>query len=406
MASAYGLALVAAPDPLGVLAALGAGIRDKGTLDMLNRARAILETNLGLLGVGTVSWAAMEPENGAALLAQSPDPEKLISEALASADANGTLRILFAMAHLSGGKDRLGSAAWSTVEKVLARLDHVTGDDLAADMTLPLWGKRTIDELFKAFVESIVHSLTTQSLPKGELLARLRALHDASTKERFRGLLKGVLGETSIEKLRRLASACDLKERVTRRFVERTAAKPAPTDVSRLYGSPIGVSAATWPRRGEAPMQHVITLATSALSAAAQKEFGSAVAVAAFVEAIDSPDGAWALVRLSASDLERHHEPIVAPAIQGVRLDVHEIAMPAAAFAGGAKKGPLKELRTALDHLDGVLASDVTSPKWIQDPEPRGTLIAELRASFAPQLNFGDQGAIYLMTDGVAFQCA
>lgn len=168
---------------------------------------------------------------------------------------------------------------------------------------------------------------------------------------------------------------------------------------------PIGVTQKTWPRGKHGPMHHVLTLETRVLSDEARDALGDAAAVALFLADIDEPAAGSAVVPLSASELRKASAPEVASTIDGVRLDLHEIPMPKAVFRGGKKTGTLRELRVALDRLDGTVATDVASPRWIQDPEHWGPLLLQFDARFAPKLNFGDQGALYVFPDDIVFQC-
>ncbi len=414
LAERYGGALVAASDPSGVLAALRAATKDKSTIDMLDRARKVLDTNLGRAGTAPVSWGAMDPVAGEALLAASSNAKQAIADALCSADGNVALRVFLSTSLLLRGSkpDMLGGDEWKTLRSILATLDRTAGDSLPDKIVRPTWGKMTLDEAFAWAWEVAVYALTrtaysSKPTTEDKLRADVQKLHDASENERFRGLLKGVLGESQGAKLVRLAAACDLaKGTITRYFVERTDEEPGKQDVNRLYGAPLGVSAKAWPRtKKKQPMHHLITLESRALSPEVRRDLDRAAAIAVFASDLDDPTGGFALVSLSRADLAKAHEPVVAPVIAGVKLALLEIVMPKAAFLGGKKTGPLKELRIALDSLDVVLSTDTVSPRWIQEPEPDGTLIVELRESFASKLNFGDAGAIYVMTGGVVFQC-
>jgi hypothetical protein len=410
-------ALLAAPDPKAVLAGLRGTTKSKAVIDLLEAAKKLLVTNLGLAGAGAVSWEAMDPDAGAELLESQDDVPKAIAGWLNNADGNAAVRIFLATAVFliqKKNKGKLGTDEWKTVSAILRRIETTAGPDLPSEITRRNWGKQTMDEAFAWGYELLQRafdgaSTVNKPMSEDELAAAMKALHAASKNERFRGLLAGVLGESFAQKLVRLAAACANHKggTVTRWFAERTEQAPGAKTINRLYGSPIGVSAKAWPMtKKKKPMQHILTLETRALSNEAQAQLGNTAAIAVFLADINEPYGEHAIVALSRADLALTGKPVREPDIEGVKLELHELRMPKAVYQGGKKTGPLKELRTALDHLDGVLSTDRTSPDWIQEPEPDGALIAQLDATFAPQLNFGDCGAIYIMTGGLVFQCS
>lgn len=93
-------------------------------------------------------------------------------------------------------------------------------------------------------------------------------------------------------------------------------------------------------------MQHVLTVETHALARClgrVRRRHRDRHGV--FTADLVDPIGRFVLVELTRADLAKSHR--------------HEIEM--AGFQGGKKTGPLKELCTALDYLDGVRSTTACS---------------------------------------------
>jgi hypothetical protein len=196
------------------------------------------------------------------------------------------------------------------------------------------------------------------------------------------------------------AKAKDAKATITLLFPGEAA--PAEDAVNRLYGAPIGVDEARWPQVDGQPMAHLLTLETRFLAAEARAHYAAkgVVAIAVFLSKIDdheafAPGHAHAaVVELSAVDLTRGEGPAHA-AHAGRALVPVTREVPEAVFRGGAKKSALAALRKVLDRED-FLAPYRRTPRWLQGPEGEGLFLFDVSSDFAPALNMGDGGRLFV----------
>jgi len=182
-AKTLGRVLLEAHDPLGTLEALRAGATDKNVLDVYVRVHARLVADLGR----ALDFGVMEPAEGAAFLLDDGDPRWIISRALLDADGERTLRIFAATAHHLPGRhqDMLGTDGWQWLERILIQLDRTLTTSVASDTFARAW-LLGVAGLTKPRYAS---APTTEVA----LVARLRALRDASRNAHFRALAGAVL---------------------------------------------------------------------------------------------------------------------------------------------------------------------------------------------------------------------
>jgi hypothetical protein len=198
-------------------------------------------------------------------------------------------------------------------------------------------------------------------------------------------------------------------------LVERGTAVPGKTSINRLYGPPIGVSDARWPRFEKKKMVHLLTLETRYFTDSIRKSYQAKgiVAVALFISDLGkhkalAPDNKHtALVPLSAGDLKLGANVVATggETKTGLELVLHAMQVPNALFKGGVKKGALLALREIFNYRS-LLHLHRKDPKWIQRPEDAPAFHFDFDEAFASELNVGDDGRMYVFRDTAFIQSA
>jgi hypothetical protein len=409
------------------LATLGKRVKGKACADLLAQATARLtnhRSTCGLVSDPSIPWGLTTQEDALRLLKEAgPDHFETAARGLDPADPVGTLNaFLAALARES----ELPAEARTPPERALGFLARaLPALDAGYDASAPdgkalgkkLGGhqsaKTRFVERFRAYYE-----WTLADAPRTEFANRvLIPLYTSSRNPNFQDWIADFvasarpdLAESTRFQFERFASeslaaakAKDAKTTITLIFPGEGA--PARDAIQRLYGAPIGVESSRWPQANGQPMEHLLTIETRLLSAEPRAHYTAkgVAAVAVFLTRIDdheafAPGNAHAaIVELSAADLARGESD--APAARAGRaLLAVTREVPEAVFQGGAKKGALAALRKVLDRED-FLAPYRRTPRWLQGPEADGLFLFDVSRDFAPELNVGDGGRLFVFAN-------
>lgn len=174
------------------------------------------------------------------------------------------------------------------------------------------------------------------------------------------------------------------------------AAHPAPTDLNRIGGHPIGIGLDNWPRifnpatQTDQPMIHVLTVDARAVGAAVPD---SVLALALFVSSadepfyFDDPTSDYAVVPLRQPDIAAGELP--AP-------DLPEHPLPAAVLELKPGRG------SGRSYAGG-------RPRWIQSHLHDGEdtpddFVLQFDTSLV-RINLGDSGVCYMFTGWAMWEC-
>ncbi|HEY4056582.1 MAG TPA: hypothetical protein VGM39_08230, partial [Kofleriaceae bacterium] len=420
-------AFVGRADGAAILAALKKALKGKRLTDMVDNATAqlaALRAHVKGGATAALDWSRIATDEAVTLVRAAKDPAAMLTAAAKTTDPVALLNVWHAIYRITWSdvvdkkvKKPLLAPIALLVELVGSLAEHY-GD--AAPDGKALSQRIGVLQAGRAFTDGLDLALSVRRTIGTEMQqlqdAVLRAF-GATKNRRFKGWVesrvadwKPALEETVPEKLARLAAETSVQKSVSRSVVVRDSdedAVPFNADINRLYGQPIGVTAATWPKFGKAKMEHVITLETRLLSAAARKALGKdCAAVAVFLsslrdhEAFAPGSPRAAIVRLKAADVAKP----ASPGDDGVRLLVATADVPEKVFLGGKKSGAIAELRTLFDRED-FLVPDRGSPRWLQSAQPSGgAFLFELDHRFAGRVNMGDSGRLYVFTDTAFIQ--
>ncbi len=389
-----------------VLAALDGAKGGETMSAVIAEARSKLADSRALLaGSETIGWGHTDHERARQLLATFKDPAAAIAAGLVSDDPVAVLNAWTVDPRSLTSEQHL--AALARLEKLYtpeapdgAALERLIGHG----ESLP----RRFDRGFTAARE------TDQS---GRVWKAAGELYRGSNNARFKDWLRPYLDDQDASlvepvatQLARLIAECakeaELAETVERTVIVRTARAPAKTTVNRMFGEPIGVDAKRWPKKGKKKLEHVITLEASVLSAIARASLGEGVAaIAVFVDSIDKGFESAAIVSISSAQLPKATKAKATPGEasreHGVALEAIKVQVPERVFQDGKKAGPLFELRKLFDRMELVPGD---GPHWLQEPEDVDDFLFELGHSFAPELNLGDAGRMYVFADTALYQ--
>lgn len=199
----------------------------------------------------------------------------------------------------------------------------------------------------------------------------------------------------------------------TRRIflLERDEAAATTTMRSHIGGTPVGISADAWPRRGKRAdprMEHLLTLAAADLPGGAWP--GGSAAIALFISdrrnnLASTPDtDETAVVALGAAALSEGESAGWPPPRELARcaLRITPVDVPVEVFSGEPSEPDVEALRDALLRSPGYALGE---PIWLQDDAFDGAFVCQLDASLIP-MNLGDQGVLYVFTDRAFWQSA
>ncbi|HEY4180333.1 MAG TPA: hypothetical protein VGM90_26000 [Kofleriaceae bacterium] len=414
-------------DGAAIIAGLKKALKGKRLTDMMDNAAAQLAAlRVHVKGDAAATavpvaldWSRIATDEAVTLVRAAKDPVAMLSAAAETTDPVALLNVWHAIYRITWVdfvqkkvKKPLVTPIALLVQLVGALAEHY-GD--AAPDGKALSQRIGVLQAGRAFTDGLDLALSIRRTIGDEMQqlqdAVLRAF-GATKNRRFKGWVESrvatwqpALEETVPQKLARLAAETSREKLVSRTVVVRDTdedAVPFKADINRLYGQPIGVTAATWPKFGKAKMEHVITLETRLLSTAAQKALGKdCAAIAVFLSSLRDHDAfapgspRAAIVKLTAADVAT----AASPGDDGVRLLVATADVPEKVFLGGKKSGPIAELRTLFDRED-FLVPDRGSPRWLQSAQPaRGAFLFELDDRFAGRVNMGDGGRLYVFAD-------
>jgi hypothetical protein len=420
---ALGNAAIAAEGPDQMLAAIGSGLTRTRYAEVVAIATAQLANHRAALDAGgaiTIAWDNTRSKEAQHLLGKATDPRAVVDAGLRSAGPVGTLNALasactfVAEARMKPGFDEAAARArwgWDFVESAVRALEARYGVDApdGEELMARLGAEGRFCDANRGFQEAFEFFARLHGGDgRDAFIARVLVPLVRTTKNvRFRGwttdLVRGHGSDepvlARIERLAREASA-EGGPTVRRSFLVRGTAAPSAHQVNRLYGPPIGFADDAPTFEGQ-PMRHVVTVSERCLGGA-----GGDGAVAVFVSSLSDhqaffPDTAHAaVVWLGPEDLAKGAAVIASddPTVAGVALEAITVEIPEAVLDRKARlDGARFELREELSRTDVLQPG--RAPLWIQEPEGSDEFLFDLDGTFAPEVNLGDCGRMYVFGD-------
>ncbi len=180
--------------------------------------------------------------------------------------------------------------------------------------------------------------------------------------------------------------------------------------LNRLWGPPVGITAASWPHfrdDPDHPMHHVLTLDLNTIPALRER-YPDVRAISFFVvhpshhEAYEPGNDSVALLFISDEDAEEFQGPLLAEHYEPPQSFVVSV-MDVPTGAGSPPE--VQELGSKIwNAIYSLPAWGGDDPIWLQHDEYHGDFLMQFDERFA-SMNLGDHGIMYLFADTAFFQC-